>query len=159
MAAEQQTGAMSPADQQIVNEADADAKNKAQMAEQLISEIDAELARRGEAPEGEATEVMVEEETEVTEEGAEDLSALEEALGMAPERAKKIYDAAQQYGKTQGKSPQELADMIANDFDVLMQLEMIAARGEEAQPQEAMQEQQMPADAMMPAGMEPQGGM
>lgn len=62
-------------------------------------------------------------------EGA-DLTPLMETLGATEERAQMLYDAAQQFGKTAGKTPQELADMIADDFDVLMQLEMIAARGE-----------------------------
>ena len=71
---------------------------------------------------------------EDVEEGAEeeavDLSPLMDTLGATEERAQMLYDAAQQMGKTEGMTPQELADMIADDFDVLMQLEMIAARGE-----------------------------
>jgi hypothetical protein len=77
---------------------------------------------------------------------------------MTPERAQKIFDAAQQYGKTQGKSPDELAKMIADDFEVLMQLEMIAARGEEAQPEQAMPQPEAAPPAMPPA-MAPQGEM
>ena len=63
-------------------------------------------------------------------EEAVDLSPLMDTLGATEERAQMLYDAAQQMGKTEGMTPQELADMIADDFDVLMQLEMIAARGE-----------------------------
>ena len=61
-----------------------------------------------------------------------DLAPLIETLGVTPERAAMLMDAAQQLEKTQGKSPQELADMIANDFDVLMQLEMVAAQTQAA---------------------------
>jgi|TARA_R100000149_G_C5871635_1_gene135590 hypothetical protein len=92
------------------------------------------------------------EETKATE--GVDLSPLMETLGATEERAKALYDAAQQIGKTQGKSPKELSDMIANDFDVLMQLEMIAARGEGG----AMGGS--PAPEMAPGGMGmPAGGM
>ena len=76
-----------------------------------------------------AEEAVAEEGEEVAEE-AVDLSPLMDTLGATEERAQMLYDAAQQMGKTEGMTPQELADMIADDFDVLMQLEMIAARGE-----------------------------
>ena len=76
-----------------------------------------------------AEDEMVEGEEEVVE-GAPDLGPLMDMLGATEERAQMLYDAAQELGKTQGKTPEELAKMIVDDFDILMQLEMIAARGE-----------------------------
>ena len=67
---------------------------------------------------------------EVAEEGAPDLGPLMDMLGATEERAQMLYDAAQELAKTQGKTPEELAQMIVDDFDILMQLEMVAARGE-----------------------------
>ena len=82
-----------------------------------------ELLAEDEMVEGEVEE-------EVVEEGAPDLGPLMDMLGATEERAQMLYDAAQELGKTQGKTPEELAKMIVDDFDILMQLEMIAARGE-----------------------------
>lgn len=101
----------------------------------------------GEMPEEEMMaegEEAMEEEMEEGMEGEVDLAPLMDTLGASEERAQALYDAAQQIAKTQGKTPQELADMIAEDFDILMQLEMVAARGGEAQ--------------MMPEGMGAMGG-
>ena len=53
-----------------------------------------------------------------------------QTLGATEERAQMLYDAAQQMQQTQGKTPKELSDMIADNFEILMQLEMVAARGE-----------------------------
>ena len=108
----------------------------AQMSEikKLLDQADAEATAEGapDAPmaeEGAAEEQMGE---MAEEEGAAgvDLAPLMDTLGATEERAQTLYDAAQQIQKTQGKTPQELADMIATDFDILMQLEMVAARGE-----------------------------
>ena len=85
------------------------------------------MAEEMATPEGE--EAMVEEEMPM-EEAAPDLAPLMDMLGATEERAQMLYDAAQQLGKTQGKTPEELAKIIVDDFDVLMQLEMIAARDE-----------------------------
>ena len=84
----------------------------------------AEMAQEGamEEQEGKVEEV------EATE--GVDLAPLMETLGATEERAQTLYDAAQQIPNLAGKTPQELSDMIASDFDVLMQLEMAAARGD-----------------------------
>jgi hypothetical protein len=108
----------------------------------------------GEMPEGEVVdEEVVEEEAPVEE---VDLSPLMESLGASEERAQMLYDAAQQLDKSQGKTPQELADMIADDFDLLMQLEMVAARGDGGAEEQPMPEE-MPAEPgpemMPPEGM------
>ena len=131
----------------------------------VMDRIDALLAEGGAGEEGEMIEdeAAVEEEMpmgdempeeemmaegeEAMEEGMEgevDLAPLMDTLGATEERAQALYDAAQQIQKTAGKTPQELADMIAEDFDVLMQLEMLAARGGEPQA--------------MPEGMGAMGG-
>ena len=126
----------------------------------VMDRIDALLAEGGAGEEGEMIEdeAAVEEEMpmgdempeeemmaegeEAMEEGMEgevDLAPLMDTLGATEERAQALYDQ-----KTAGKTPQELADMIAEDFDVLMQLEMLAARGGEPQA--------------MPEGMGAMGG-
>jgi len=116
---------------------------------------EAEAAPEPDAAEGAemAEEGAVEEqEGEIEEEKATegvDLSPMIETLGATEERAQMLYDAAQEIPNLEGKTPQELSDMIAADFDVLMQLEMVAARGEGG----AMGAP--PAEGMMPAG--PQG--
>jgi hypothetical protein len=113
-----------------------------------MGEEDAELAPAEEMAEEDVAEGL-------------DLSPLIETLGATEERAQMLYDAAQQLQKTQGKTPQELADMIATDFDILMQLEMVAARGEggamggpaagempPAGPEEAPAGEMMPPEGM-----------
>jgi hypothetical protein len=132
----------------------------------VMDRIDALLAEGGAGDEGEMIEeeAIVEEEMPMPEEemvedemmaegeevvdeemeGEVDLAPLMDTLGATEERAQALYDAAQQIAKTEGKTPQELADMIAEDFDILMQLEMIAARGGEPQA--------------MPEGMGAMGG-
>ena len=118
------------------------------------AEAGAPAMPEGEMPEGEVVdEEVVEEEAPVEE---VDLSPLMESLGASEERAQMLYDAAQQLDKSQGKTPQELADMIADDFDLLMQLEMVAARGDGGAEEQPMPEE-MPAEPgpemMPPEGM------
>ena len=131
---------------------------------QLFDEADAKVqAEGGEAAEGAdmAQEGQMEmeegkvEEAEATQ--GVDLAPLMETLGATEERAKTLYEAAQQMQQTQGKTPEELAKMIADDFDILMQLEMVAARGEggamggpAAGEMPPAGPEGMPADPMMP---------
>ena len=129
-------------------------------AADLMATIDEELAKR-EGKQEEGAEAAPTEEGEEAE-GSEDLKPLEETLGITPERASMLFEAAQQLAMTEGKTPQELADMIAGDFEILMQLEMIAARGDEGEPEEGMPAPEEEAAGMppaMPPGMAPQGGM
>jgi hypothetical protein len=89
-----------------------------------------------------------------------DLNPLMQTLGATEERAQQLYDAAQQIPNLAGKTPQELSDMIATDFDVLMQLEMVAARGEGGAMGAPAAEAPMPdMGGAMPAGemMPPEG--
>jgi len=94
-------------------------------------------------------------------EGEQDLSPLIETLGVTPERAEMLYQAAQQLASTQGKSPDDLAAMIADDFDILMQLEVIAARSMQNQPEPPAPPPGAgaPDAAGMPPEMMPPGGM
>ena len=134
---------------QLLDQADAEMGGDmpdaaSEMAGEDMVEAGAMEQQAGEMQEAEATEGM-------------DLSPLTEELGATAERAKELYDAAQQIPNLAGKTPQELADMIAQDFDVLMQLEMVAARGDGgamgAPADEAMAPEMgggMPMGGMMP---------
>tara|TARA_A100001391_G_scaffold153779_2_gene111626 strand:- start:2770 stop:3270 length:501 start_codon:yes stop_codon:yes gene_type:complete len=120
----------------------------------IINQLDSALGSdaEGEPAEGEATEGAPEE-TE-----SQDLSVLVETLGLSPERAEMLYQAAQQLASTQGKSPEELAKIVADDFNILMQLEVIAARSMKNQPEEPAAPAG-PEAAGMPPEMMPPGGM
>ena len=114
---------------------------------QQIDEVQGEAEAAGQtAPEGE-------------EGGQQDLSPLTEMLGVTPERAQMLFDAAQQLASTQGKSPEDLAKLIADDFDILMQLEVIAARSMKNQPEPPAAAPAAPEAAGMPPEMAPPGGM
>ena len=103
---------------------------------QLLNDATAEIQARGGAAEG--ADMAQEGEMEMEAGKAEEekategvaLNPLMETLGATEERAQMLYDAAQQMQQTQGKTPKELSDMIADNFEILMQLEMVAARGE-----------------------------
>ena len=129
-----------PAEQPMSPEEDA---AKMDELKKLFDAADADIAAAG----AETDDIpMPEEGAEMAEEGAIeeqegeiaeaeategiDLAPLMETLGATEERAQMLYDAAQQIPKLAGKTPQELSDMIATDFDILMQLETVAARGE-----------------------------
>ena len=102
----------------LLDQADAEAGDPEMAAEGAdMAQEGAMEEQMGEVAEAEATEGI-------------DLSPLMETLGATEERAQQLYDAAQQIPKLAGKTPEELSEMIATDFDVLMQLEMVAARGE-----------------------------
>jgi hypothetical protein len=124
------------AEQQPVS-AEEDAQQKDEL-KKLLDEADAQAMAEGapDAPNAmEGAEMadagaMEQQEGEMEEAEGMDLSPLTEELGATEERAQALYNAAQEIPKLAGKTPQELADMIAEDFDVLMQLEMVAARGE-----------------------------
>ncbi len=136
----------------------------------LLDKADAEMG----APEGEPE--MAAEGADMAQEGAMkeqmgeaamaeategvDLSPMMETLGATEERAQELYDAAQQIPQLAGKTPQELSDMITTNFDVLMQLEMVAARGEGGAMGAPAAEAPMPdMGGAMPAGemMPPEG--
>tara|TARA_Y100001963_G_scaffold121433_1_gene170029 strand:- start:19705 stop:20169 length:465 start_codon:yes stop_codon:yes gene_type:complete len=114
---------------------------------QQIDEVQGEAEAAGEtAAEGE-------------EGGQQDLTPLTEMLGVTPERAETLYEAAQQLASTQGKSPEDLAKLIADDFNILMQLEVIAARSMKNQPEPPAAPPAGPEAAGMPPEMAPPEGM
>ena len=124
----------------------------------IINQLDSALGpdAEGEPAEGEAEGAATEDAPEETE--SQDLSVLVETLGVSPERAEMLYQAAQQLASTQGKSPEDLAKIIADDFNILMQLEVIAARDMKNQPEEPAAPAG-PEAAGMPPEMMPPGGM
>jgi len=72
----------------------------------------------------------------VAEEGAADVTAIAETLGVDQEQAQKLYDAAQQIPRLAGISPEELAAMMADDFQLRMEVEKMAAGGEDMMAEE-----------------------
>ena len=113
----------------------------------LVADIDRMLEGAGvpageEAPaEAGAEEAPVEEavvEEAVVEEAAgTDVSALVEALEIDEAKAAALYQAAQEMERTRGVTPEELAAMLAEDFNLRMQLERVAGIAEEGAEAEA----------------------
>lgn len=113
-----------------------DIKPQMDNLERMLAEVadaspqDMEVTEEGmamETPEGAAAmgEAMVE---EGATDGAmsDDAQALAEALNIDAGQAQALYDAAQKMDKTRGKSGKELADMLAADFALRMELEKLA---------------------------------
>tara|TARA_R110002110_G_scaffold325987_1_gene537844 strand:- start:3214 stop:3678 length:465 start_codon:yes stop_codon:yes gene_type:complete len=120
---------------------------EAAMAAELPEDL-APLEDEAEAPVEEAP-------LEETPEGV-DLSPLHEIVGE--ENAARIWEAAQQREDLAALTPQELADRLAEDFQLHMELEKISAGMEEAAlpPEPAMEE--MPMEGMPPEMMGGPGG-
>ena len=57
---------------------------------------------------------------------AGDVSALAEMLGVDAAQAQTLYDASQQLGQLEGLSPEEVGQMMLDDFQLRMQVEKIA---------------------------------
>ena len=92
-----------------------------------------------------------------------DLAPLEAVVG-GPEAAARIWEAASQRDDLAAMTPQELSDAIEEDFQLLMELEKIAAKmegGGEEMPMEEMPPEMMGAGPDMgmgpPAGGPPMG--
>ena len=68
---------------------------------------------------------------------SDDAQALAEALNIDGAQAQALFDAAQQMQQTQGKSGKELAEMLANDFGLRMQLEKLAGGAADQMAMEA----------------------
>tara|TARA_Y100000114_G_scaffold127882_2_gene124732 strand:- start:7570 stop:8040 length:471 start_codon:yes stop_codon:yes gene_type:complete len=130
-------------------------KQEGEKVDDLISQLDSALADVNEGQPGADAMAGAEKSPGIQ----QDLSPLEETLGVTAERAEMLFMAAQQLDSTKNKSPEDLAKMIADDFDILMQLEVIAARGMQGQPQAMGDQAMMPDAAAMDPGMMPQGGM
>jgi hypothetical protein len=61
-------------------------------------------------------------------EGGMDVGPIAEALGVDDARAMEIYEASQQMPRLEGKPVEEIASMLAEDIDLRMQVEKLAAR-------------------------------
>ena len=132
---------------------------EAAMAVKRPEELEADIAAMGEAPMGEAP--MDEAPMDENAEGV-DLSPLEAIVG-GPEAAARIWEASRQRDDLAAMTPQELADAIETDFQLLMELEKLAAKDEggEEMPMEEMPPDMMAAGPDMgmgaPAGGPPMG--
>jgi hypothetical protein len=89
--------------------------------------------------------------------GAEGTQVIAEVLGVSPEKAQALYDAAVAMPKFAGKSPAEVAEMLDKDMNLRMQLEKNLGAGEDMMKRKSMGEESMSA----PPPMEPTpaGGM
>ena len=118
--------------------------DKAMTAKDLkprVDDLEQMIMMAGEAGPGAEGEEMAETETveaeappEMPEEMAaadagamsEDAQVIAQALDIEVAQAQALLDAAQQMAKTRGKSGKELADMMAKDFQLRMELEKLA---------------------------------
>lgn len=114
-------------------------------ADEILEDEDAEMAEAEEMG-AEAADVEAEAETPMDAE----VQPLMETLGMSEERATEIFEAAMSIPRYAEMSGQELADLIASDFQVLMELERMAAQN--AKPEEPAPE------GGAPMGGPPMGG-
>ena len=129
---------------------------EAAMAVKRPEELEADIAAMGEAPMGEAP--MDEAPMDENAEGV-DLSPLEAIVG-GPEAAARIWEASRQRDDLAAMTPQELADAIEEDFQLLMELEKLAAQAEgggEEMPMEEMPPPDMGMGMGAPAGAPPMG--
>jgi hypothetical protein len=158
MAAEDQMKKMPPesAEPKEGGDKSAELKQESEKLGDIINQLDSAL---GTDAEGEPADDQPGEPAP-DESAKQDVNVLVETLGVSPDRAEMLYQAAQQLASTQGKSPEELAKIIADDFNILMQLEVIAARDMKNQPEPpAGQEAGGMPPEMMPPEMMPPGGM
>lgn len=93
---------------------------------------------------------MAEGEAGAEEAGATDLSEMVELLGVSEEQAQALYDAAQSLDFLAGKPPGEIARMLAEDFQLRMQVEKIA--GMEADMMADTEMMEAPMEAPIPEG-------
>ena len=153
------------AEEKVEAEVEVEAKEKLTPAKDvrpLFEELDRMLEGTGEVPDApaEGAGEVVEEEAVAEEvvgapEGA-DVSALVEELGIDEAKAMMLFDAAQQMERTRGMKADELAALLAEDFQLRMSLEKLAGVAEDEAPME------MPAEMMAPPAdmpMPPEGGM
>ena len=99
----------------------------------------------------------VKDEEAETEDAAMDTKPMEEALGVSADRAKAIFEAAQMMPRFDGMSPTDIADMLASDMQLRMQVEQMAARMEDMATQEGAMGEEKPMEPASEEGMEPQG--
>jgi hypothetical protein len=93
--------------------------------------------------------------------GGESAQVIAEVLGVSPEKAQALYDAAMAMPRFAGKSPAEVAEMLDKDMNLRMQLEKNMGAGEDMKMRKSMSEGGMSAPSSAPPPMEPtpSGGM
>jgi len=105
--------------------------------------------------EGPGEEVVAEETVEET--ATVDVSPIVEALGIEEAQAQKLYEAAQQIASLEALEVQEIADALAADFQLRMQVEKIAGDMEDTM---AADQAEIGIEADIAAGLPPApGGM
>lgn len=98
--------------------------------DELEEIINAAGNAEGEMPPAVVTDGAVDEmgsEEAIGEGAGDEAQAIADALQIDIAQAQALYDAAQQMEMTRGVPAAELADMIAQDVDLRMQLEQLAA--------------------------------
>ena len=106
--------------------------------------------------EGMAADVA--DEADVAEDATMDTKPIEQALGVSADRAKAIFEAAQMMPRFDGMSPSDIAEMLAADMQIRMQVEQLAARMEDMAAQEGAMAEDKPMEAMPEEGKEDMGG-
>lgn len=87
--------------------------------------------------------------------GAEGSQIIAEVLGVSPEKAQALYDAAMAMPRFAGKSPAEIAEMLDKDMNLRMQLEKNLGASQDQMARKMMAEDGMPAPKAGPPPMEP----
>ncbi len=106
---------------------EADALEPIMVKEGLLSPEDEGTGGEGpETPEAEGPEGAEGQEPE----DAPDVKPIADALDVSVEHARQLYDAAQGVPSLKGKSPEELATVLSEDFEAWRNLEMKIASGE-----------------------------
>jgi hypothetical protein len=92
------------------------------MLDEMMGNVESALGPAEAMP----SDVPVEEEGK--EEATADVSAIAQMLDVTPERAMALFDAAQGMPRLAGKPPEEIGQMLAEDVQLRMQVEQLAAR-------------------------------
>ena len=91
-------------------------------------------------------------EEEIPPEDEIDLSPLVEMLGIDEAKALELWEAAKQLPELADLTPQQLADVLVEDFQMRMRLEELAAGTSDMAAEEAMGDMGMMAPPMAPPG-------
>ena len=78
------------------------------------------------------------------------MSALAEMLGVDTAQAQALYDASQQLGQLEGLSPEEVGQMMLDDFQLRMQVEKIAGGIADTAAEEILEEPVEEVEAIEP---------
>jgi len=139
---------------------DRDIKPLVDILNQAIYEENKIMARKDEMEEDMPTEDMPKEEempgagpedAEMPEEGT-DMSPLMEMLGIDETKARALFDAAKQLPDVADLTPEQLAELLVEDFQMRMRLEELAAGTADMAAEEAMDDMGMMAPPMAPPG-------